>query len=399
MDTDIVIVGAGPAGLCLARALTGQRLTITVVEAQEHAVLAAPAFDGREIALTHPSVELLKTLDVWPRIEEHAKSPLRVARVFDGSSPRAMEIGRGADVTAPLGWLTSNHLIRRAAYEAVQVAADASGEITLLSGSQVCAIDTDAAAARVMLVDGTQLRARLVIAADSRFSLCRRMMGIAADQHDFGKTMLVCCMEHSKSHDHAAWEWFGYGQTLALLPMNPAPGSNASRSSVVITLPSQGSEALAQLAPDDFEQDVTRRFAGRLGPMRLVSSRHCYPLVSVQPRQLVAERFALAGDAALGMHPVTAHGFNFGLFGVATLSRTISAAHRQGHDIAGRALLHDYASAYRRHTQPLYWATRLITDLYTRDTAPARLARRALLRLGCELTPFKRALAASLTGR
>ena len=52
-------------------------------------------------------------------------------------------------------------------------------------------------------------------------------MGIAAHMHDFGKNMLVCAMTFEKPHHFAAWEWFGYGQTLALLPMNPHPVTGA----------------------------------------------------------------------------------------------------------------------------------------------------------------------------
>ena len=46
------VIGAGPAGLCLAQALSGQGLAIGIVEQQPQAAIAAPAFDGREIALT-----------------------------------------------------------------------------------------------------------------------------------------------------------------------------------------------------------------------------------------------------------------------------------------------------------------------------------------------------------
>ncbi|MCK4713636.1 MAG: FAD-dependent oxidoreductase, partial [Marinosulfonomonas sp.] len=50
---DIVIIGAGPAGLSLARSLSGSGLQIAIVEMQSKAVLANPPEDGRDIALTH----------------------------------------------------------------------------------------------------------------------------------------------------------------------------------------------------------------------------------------------------------------------------------------------------------------------------------------------------------
>jgi ubiquinone biosynthesis UbiH/UbiF/VisC/COQ6 family hydroxylase len=399
MQTDVVIVGAGPAGLCLANALSGAGLSIVLVEQQSHAALREPAFDGREIAMTQKSVAFLKTLGVWERIEPHARSQLAGARIFNGSSPFALKIGHALSGHDELGWLVSNHLIRRAAFEAVEHLCAENAEIRVMASERVIDVDTDASGARVRLESGATIAAQLVVAADSRFSATRRMMGIAADMHDFGKSMLVCCMTHDMPHDHAAWEWFGHGQTLALLPMNPDPESGGYRSSVVVTLEARDIERLSKLDDVDFNREIERRFERRLGTMSLRTTRHVYPLVSVYPKRFVAKRFATVGDAAVGMHPVTAHGFNFGLVGIEMLSRSICDAHAARLDIAGDALLARYEQKHRHETRPLYLITRFITEVYTRDSLPARIVRDAMLRIGEKLTPFKRAVAMSLAGR
>jgi 2-polyprenyl-6-methoxyphenol hydroxylase-like FAD-dependent oxidoreductase len=205
-------------------------------------------------------------------------------------------------------------------------------------------------------------------------------------------------MTFEKPHDFAAWEWFGYGQTLALLPMNPHPETGAHRASAVITLPSRDIEALVQMEPVAFNAAVTQRFANRLGTMTLVSTRHNYPLVAVFPQRLVAQRFATVGDAAVGMHPVTAHGFNFGLLSVDALTQEIATAIKTRGDIGSASLLQRYEAKQKRATLPLFWMTRLIVEIYTRDTAPAKLVRRALLRVSDRLMPFKRSIARSLSG-
>ena len=64
-DSDVLIVGAGPAGLSLAISLAQAGLRATVVEQQSAASLADPAPDGREIALTHPSADTLRRLGSW----------------------------------------------------------------------------------------------------------------------------------------------------------------------------------------------------------------------------------------------------------------------------------------------------------------------------------------------
>jgi ubiquinone biosynthesis UbiH/UbiF/VisC/COQ6 family hydroxylase len=398
MDFDLILSGAGPAGLCLARALSGAGLRIALIEQQPLAALEHPAFDGREIALTQHSAALMRQLGLWERIDPAALSPLRDARVLNGPSPFAMVIGHQLSRHDELGWLVSNHLIRRAAFEAVQDTLQRHQDITLLAGETVATVATSADEARVTLASGRTLRSRLLVAADSRFSTTRRALGIAADQHDFGRTMLVCAMTHDVPHDHAAWEWFDHGQTLALLPMNDDPATGQHRSSVVLTLPSQAIEPLMALAPEAFDAEMARRFDHRLGGMRLASTRHTYPLVAVYPHRLVTTRFACVGDAAVGMHPVTAHGFNFGLLGIDTLSGLVRAAQAQGRDIAAPELLARYDRTHRRATRPLYLATQLVTRLYTDDTPPARLLRTVALRAAERFTPFKRAVAASLTG-
>lgn len=398
MDFDLIISGGGPAGLCLARALSGCGLRLAVVEQQPLNALENPAFDGREIALTQHSAQLLRHLGLWERIGPHALSPLRDARVLNGPSPFAMVIGHALGKHSELGWLVSNHLIRRAAFEAVQDAIQKNGDITLLTGDAVATVRTDTRAAHITLAGGATLQAKLLVAADSRFSTTRRAMGIAADLHDFGRSMLVCCMTHDEPHHHAAWEWFDYGQTLALLPMNDDPATGQHRSSVVLTLPSHAIEPLASLAPATFNTEMARRFDQRLGTMTLASTRHAYPLVAVYPRKLVAQRFACVGDAAVGMHPVTAHGFNFGLLGIDALGGIVRAAQAGGRDIAEASSLARYEKGQRRATLPLYLATQLITQLYTRDTPPARALRTLALHVGERFTPFKRLIAASLTG-
>ena len=67
MTYDIIIVGAGPAGLSFARSLANSGLRIALVEKQTKQQLAEPEFDGRDIALTHLSVRILKELGIWPR--------------------------------------------------------------------------------------------------------------------------------------------------------------------------------------------------------------------------------------------------------------------------------------------------------------------------------------------
>jgi ubiquinone biosynthesis UbiH/UbiF/VisC/COQ6 family hydroxylase len=385
MRTDVAIIGAGPAGLAFAAALKGSGLGVTLIERSPEASLAAPGFDGREIALTHRSQAILRALGAWDRLVPAEIAPLGEARVRDGGFPLALRFAP-SDTGEPLGRLVPNHAIRRALFELVA----ARPETRLLAGREVAGLALAGETARVRLADGAELAARLVVAADSRFSAARRRAGIGAEMLDFGRSMIVCRMAHERAHGSVATEWFGHRQTIAMLPLN------GEASSAVLTLTPAETARLLALDPEAFGAEVTKRYQARLGAMRLISTRHAYPLVAVYAQRFAARRFALLGDAAVGMHPVTAHGFNFGLSGAALLAAEVTRTAARAGDPGAAAALSAYASAHRRATLPFYLATNAIARLYGDDRAPARLVRAALISAGAALPPIRRAIVARL---
>ena len=387
LNVDVAIVGAGPAGLCLARSLARSGLSVAIVERQPLDAIAHPAFDGREIALTHASRGILERLGLWQRFDPADVSDLRDAKVIDGDAEDGLLIGAADGGGRQLGWLVANQLIRRAAYDLVA----AQDGAALLAGRALAGVAQAGGRIVLSLDGGGRIDARLLVAADSRFSQVRRMLGIGARSCDHGRRMLVCRVAHERPHGHIAGEWFDYGQTLALLPLN---GGCAS---VVLTLP-PGEMARVQALDDAaFAADMQRRFRGRFGAMRTIGTRHVYPLVSVYADRFVAPRAALVGDAAVGMHPVTAHGFNLGLQGQAVLAEAVLAAHRDGRDIGAGDVLARYQRRHHAAAWPMYAATRLVVRVFTDERPAARGLRGAILRVSDRLPPLRRAIAARLT--
>ncbi|KAF1055593.1 MAG: 2-octaprenylphenol hydroxylase [Stenotrophomonas maltophilia] len=386
---DVVVVGAGPAGLCFARGLAGTGLQVGLVDSQPRQALAQAAFDGREIALTHASRQRLETLGLWQQLPAAEISELRDAKVMNGASPFALTFASGQADDQPLGWLVPNHLIRRAAWNAVQ----GQEGLELFDGRKLQALHADSDGHVLTLDDGSRLHARLLVAADSRFSATRRLLGIGAQLRDMGKSMLVCRMQVERDHHHTAWEWFGYGRTMALLPLNEG------QASAVITLPPRQIEALLAMDEPAFGEAISGFFEHRLGRMQPVEGPQAYPLAGVYADRFVAERAALVGDAAAGMHPVTAHGFNLGLASAQRLAAGIAAEQGRGGDIGAAALLAAYQRGHRLASRPLYEATNAIAALYTYDRRPARLLRAAGLRLAQGVAPFRQLIATHLTQR
>jgi len=366
---DVVIVGAGPAGLTLACALADAGLGVCVLEQQPLAALEAAGDDGREIALTHRSRRLMQRLGLWDELPAAAIAPLREARVLDGARPQALRFAAPSAAQEPLGWLVANSRIRAAAL----AAARRRPGVRLQCDARVVALALGDESAGVTLADGSRHAAALVVAADSRLSQTRRLAGIGASMRDFGRSVIVACMAHDQPNDGIAWECFRYGNTLALLPMN------GNRSSAVVTVPSDVAADWLALSEAEFAARIEAQAGARLGPMRLVGVRHHYPLVGVYAQRFAARRCALIGDAAVGMHPVTAHGWNFGLYGVEVLAGELEAARRAGRDIGAAAPLEAFERAHRLATWPIYSGTNALVSLFTDERAPARLVRRVVL--------------------
>ncbi len=384
---DIVIIGAGPAGLSVARTLADTGLQIAVLEKSDQSVLANPPGDGRDIALTHSSEKTMVELGMWERIPATEIGTIRDAKVVNGKSPYTLHFDSASSDADYLGHIVPNHVIRQVAYESVKDYKN----IDIICGVEVTATHTNVTKGVVTLSDGRAFESDMVIAADSRFSNTRRKMGISAAMTDFGRVVIVCEMEHEKSHEDTAFECFHYDQTLAVLPMY------GNKSSVVVTLPAQAADAVLAMDDAAFAADIARRFDHKLGKMTLVSERFPYPLVGVLANRFVSTRFALIGDAAVGMHPVTAHGFNLGLTGASLLGAEVRNALQNGSDIGSPAVLKAYESALGRVAKPLYHGTNILVKLYTNNTLPGRVMRDVALRLGNVLPPVRKRIVEQLT--
>ena len=93
---------------------------------------------------------------------------------------------------------------------------------------------------------------------------------------------------------------------------SPSCRSTGNRSSIVWTERTADAERL--VAGDDlvFETELEQRFGLKLGEIHVEGKPRAWPLGLTLARAFVAPRFALAGDAAHGIHPIAGQGLNLG---------------------------------------------------------------------------------------
>ncbi len=387
MAQSVKIIGAGPSGLSAACALANKGIATTVIDSQSHDELADPKIDGRDIAMTHMSKSILTSWGVWPRFDPSEVFDLNNAKVQTQDFDRVLQFNHTKNPSRPLGFLVSNHHIRKALYDQ----ACETDNIQFCLGSKVRHVRSSIEYAEVTLECGKKLTAQLLVAADSRFSLARKMMGNRASMTDYGRVMLVCKMRHTKSHKNTARESFLYGLTCATLPLEE------KTSSVIVTVPEGLSQQLKELSDKKFNLKMTDIFKDHLGTMTLTGERFTYPLIGVYSDRFIGQRFALVGDAAVGMHPVTAHGYNLAVRSADTLATCVKSSSSKSGDIGAKQGLQYYELRHQVLAKPLFNGTNAVVSLFTNDHPIAKVARKAAIIAGDYLPGFKRHIEYRLT--
>ncbi len=385
-DFDILVVGGGPAGLGFASMMAPLGCRIGIIEKQPLEKISHPADDGREVAVTHRSRALLQKYGILPHIPDDAMHILRAARVINGDAPSTLEFSPEGSGKGNIGFVVANHNIRKAMYDT----AAAHKNISLMTGETVTALDLSSAHAVVTLHSGQTLSAPLVVAADNRFSTLRDMAGIETRKLDFKRLCIVVKIAHSKSHDDVASECFLEGLTLALIPL----GDRAA--SAVLTLPPEEGKKILALGREELAEKIYGWTDGRIGQVRITGEMHSYPLMGVYAQNFAKDRFALLGDAAVGMHPVSAHGFNFGLYGADALADCLRRAMLSGLDFGKLSVLEEFANIHRRQTRPMYEGINSIVQLYTDDRPAAKILRKGVMTAGRILKPVQRIIVGNL---
>lgn len=385
MHADLIIVGAGMVGSSLALALKDSGLNIVLVDGSPLSVTSfSPehTFEPRVSALSLASQRILERVGAWPGIVQRRASPYRNMHVWDGSGTGKIDFSASSVHAEVLGHIVENRIVQDALLEQLH-----ESNIDLLAHSKVEQLRRSDDGWLLQLENGSEIRSRLIIAADGANSAVRRLTGCATREWDYLHHAIVTSVRCEKPHQQTAWQRFTDDGPLALLPLKHNDGKNWC--SIVWSVPEEQAQQIMALDDAAFCQALSQACEQRLGTIEHADRRYRIPLRQRHAKRYVAPGLALIGDAAHSIHPLAGQGVNLGFLDTAVLAEELLHALQRGEDIASKRVLSRFERRRMPHNLAMMAAMEGFQHLFQADALAARWLRNSGLKMVDSLSEAK----------
>ncbi len=331
--SEVLIAGAGPAGLTLSLALARAGFEIVISDARAVGGEGAPEGPGggaKVYLVAAGCWRIFEALELGAALKADAE-PVHEVSAAAGSDAAAFH---GSDVEDGdvLGYVIEAAALERVLGDAVQ----AESKLEVLAPDRLVELSNGTGSVEGAFASGARVSARLVVGCDGARSSVRTWSDIAFEGWDYPYRAISTVMTATVAHGGRARQAFLPGGPIAALPMT------GGRVNVVWSVKSAVAEALLAMDDDDFEAELARQAEGFLPGARLAGQRASFPLGNRIADRFHGHRVALAGDSAHVVHPLAGQGLNLGLKDVAALVDVIGEAARVGLDIGSEAALAPY---------------------------------------------------------
>lgn len=367
-NADLLILGGGLVGSALAVALDAHGISSIVIDPADPDAILAASHDGRASAIAAAPLRMLEAIGLADDLAGKG-CPIESIRVSDGLKPGKLDFdpqeGEGA-----LGTMFENRDLRRALMTAAQRAplADVRMKTRALS------VERDAHGVTATLDSGETVRAQLLIGAEGRASPTRDAALLRVARWTYDHAAIVTSLHHEHSHENTAFEIFYPQGPFAILPLRD--DENGHRSAIVWSVKRSEEAGMMKLSERGFLAEADKKMGGFLGNLGPLGPRFSYPLGFHHAAKITAERLALVGDAAHGIHPIAGQGVNVGFRDVAALVEVLVEGKRLGLDMGDPALLSRYERWRSLDTMMVSIATDALTHLFGLPGGAANAARR-----------------------
>jgi 2-octaprenyl-6-methoxyphenol hydroxylase len=387
LDYDVAIVGGGLVGATLACALKDSGLQVALLEAKPQSDAVAR---GQTYHVNLLSSRIFEGIGVWGQMHPGV-NPIEQIHLSDAGDPAAVRFVQKDLGTDVLGYVAEHQVLLEALKHRVSECANVT---YLCPAALVKTIAQDDSVALEVLQDGvvTQLRTRLLVAADGARSPLRQQAGIRTRGWQYWQTCIVAFIKPEKPHHNIAYERFQPEGPFAILPLP----NNLCR--IVWTAPKAEAEALMALDNEAFLLALSQRYGAQMGALELVGERYMFPTQLMQSDRYVLPRLALIGDAAHCCHPVGGQGVNLGIRDAASLAQILQAAHQQGKDIGSLRVLKQYDRWRRLENFIILGFTDVLNRMFSNSILPLVVLRRLGLWTLRSVHPAKRIALMLMTG-
>lgn len=388
-DYDLIIVGAGLAGNCLALALRDSGMRIAIVEAASRQQLRDSPIGDRALALAAGTVSLLRQLEAWDDVADKATA-IRHIHVSDRGHFGKARLNAEDYAVDALGYVITARDLEEQVADLVEKTAS-----TRFYQTRVAGIMAGDDAVNVSLRQNEQslnLSARLLIGADGGQSTVRKLLEIAQHVTDYGQTALVTTVQSSLAHHNTAFERFTEQGPLALLPLD------GKQSAVVWTREHEQAQSLMASGEAEFLAELQHCFGYRLGSLKLTAPRRAFPLSLIRAEQMIGKRCVIIGNAVHQLHPVAGQGFNLGIRDVAELAELLLEQHSRQQDPGADELLQRYAKHREKDHNQTIGFTNSMVRIFSNGWLPLAAIRNAGMTLLDHLPFAKKLLARHAMG-
>ena len=354
LSFDCIVIGGGLSGLTTTLALSKIGLSVAIIDKTSLKIVKKNEGDQRTTAVSASGKKVFEALDVWDSLKKGAEPILDIV-VSEKGKKGHLSFDHQTVGTEPMGHIIDNIELKNSLISSIR----SQKNIQLFPLKSLNNFFPETGAVTIDLNDGSSYEAALLVAADGRNSDGRRIAKIKSTNIDYNQSSIVFTVGHEKPHRGTAYEQFTTGGPIASLPMR------GNKSSVVWSEDTEVVESLMQLDDKDFAAAASYRLNDCLGKMTIIGQRKVFPLKLNYADTIIANRFAMVGDAAHGLHPIAGQGFNLGLRDIANLTEEISNARRLGLDIGSFETLRSYQAARRFDNFSLVAATDGLNRLFT----------------------------------
>lgn len=342
-DFDIVIVGAGIAGLTLACHLQDQGLRIAIINKDAFSIEKKGAICNlRVLALTLASQQSLEQLNVWQRLDSKEYAPFVGMQIWESQQTANLFFDSADTGVACLGYIIKNSDLEHGLY----AQAKTDKELTWFAPSTLIKLQIDQNQALLTLDSGIELTTNLVVGADGAQSQVRQLADIQIKSTDYAQCALIATVQTEIAHKQIASQIFLPNGPLAFLPLK-----NAHHCSIVWSNTPAEVKRLLSIDDESFCKELTDAFEQRLGKVVSTSSRLSYPLKIQEAEQYIKSGIALIGDAAHTIHPLAGQGANLGIADAQCLAKVILEAKQKHRSTSAFHTLRRYERERRFHNR------------------------------------------------